>query len=167
MRRVTCICKANSMLLFCILTARIKAMCFFFFLLHISLSFPTEVNIFPWYFVSKLLILRDLFILFYFFPQEPEQPKHMQIHRLCSIVRFAYNRCSPHVCFFLPLFAAAMAPVSPVTRCSTLLAARAKHSDERGSSCLKIHKANRQIAAAAAAAASRVHKTQLTRASPL
>lgn len=86
MRRVTCICKANSMLLFLHTDCKNKGHVLFFFSVAFFIVISTEVNIFPWYFVSKLLILQDLFYFILFFSQEPEQPKHMQIHRLCSIV---------------------------------------------------------------------------------
>lgn len=69
------ICKADSKCVFlhteCRNKGRVVSVCFFAYFIFIF----TEVNIFPWYFESKLLILHDLF-----FSQELEEPMHMQIH---------------------------------------------------------------------------------------
>lgn len=123
----------------------------------------TEVNIFSWYFESKMLILQDFFFAIFFFTGARGAYAYANASTLqhCS---FAYNRCLLHVFFFFSTpFAAKMAPESPQSARLSLLVRRKAAMGEKESSCLKIHKANRRVAAAA----SRQHKTQLTRAPPL
>lgn len=61
----------------------------------------TEVNIFSWYFESKMLILQDFFFAIFFFTGARGAYAYANASTLqhCS---FAYNRCLLHVFFFSP-----------------------------------------------------------------